>query len=544
MPTPTGSLEELFRHHLGEEAAVPPRPLLWDQIDNSLLIRQNETYRRRLAATRWVAAASLLLATLAGTGWWATGRYGTTGSRADVAATGRPATGTGTPAGTRPAPLSGTGAASRGSYATGAPAAGSATGFGSAAVRHDFETGLASELAIPHRQAAAANAATGSPGNLNSPVRANSPANALATAGPTQTAASQPSPGNAPAARDQAFALPGTAGAAAGGATLAATVAVATPLATATATTTATGAGLGLGSLATAALVPATGAAEAAPVGLLAAHPTTLHLPGATGLPEGLAAVPLPAEPPLMGPDTHRWHYGVSYAAGAFNPNINFSRVGSGHDYSQAPAFGANSAALTEAAATEYRTNLRPGLSQRIALLATRHLGARWSFSTGAELGQATAQSASSMAFVGEQLFDLSQPATGPTRTTSFRYRTAGIPLELRYANPVKRGWSIYGRLGGVVTALLGVRSEAEGYPEATRTYSIASAGTPYRRVLGSLRGGAGTQFRTSNGRWALSVGPVAELGLLSLNAHPAQNFMAQYRPYSFGVEAGVEFGR
>ena len=70
-PKPTGSLEDLFRHHLGEEAAAPPRPMLWDQIDNSLLVRQNETYRRRLAATRWVAAASLLLATLAGTGWWA-----------------------------------------------------------------------------------------------------------------------------------------------------------------------------------------------------------------------------------------------------------------------------------------------------------------------------------------------------------------------------------------------------------------------------------------------------------------------------------------
>ena len=90
-PTPktTGSLEELFRHHLGEEAAVPPRPMLWDQIDNSLLIRQNELYRRRLVATRWVAAASLLLATLAGTGWWA-GRTGLM-SGPEMAATSRPA---------------------------------------------------------------------------------------------------------------------------------------------------------------------------------------------------------------------------------------------------------------------------------------------------------------------------------------------------------------------------------------------------------------------------------------------------------------------
>ena len=42
----------------------------------------------------------------------------------------------------------------------------------------------------------------------------------------------------------------------------------------------------------------------------------------------------------------------------------------------------------------------------------------------------------------------------------------------------------------------------------------------------------------------ALTLGPVAELGLAPLNAHPAQSFLAQSRPYSFGVEAGVEFGR
>ena len=88
-PKATGSLEELFRHHLGEEAAVPPRPMLWDQIDNSLLMRQNETYRKRLAATRWVAAASLLLATLAGTGWWASRDGRPAGSQ--LATTTRPA---------------------------------------------------------------------------------------------------------------------------------------------------------------------------------------------------------------------------------------------------------------------------------------------------------------------------------------------------------------------------------------------------------------------------------------------------------------------
>ncbi|RYY18285.1 MAG: hypothetical protein EOO36_08560, partial [Cytophagaceae bacterium] len=71
-PPPKGSLEELFRHHLleSEAAAVPPRPLVWDHIDNSLLLAENEKYRRRLLAHRWGMAASLLLAALAGGGWW------------------------------------------------------------------------------------------------------------------------------------------------------------------------------------------------------------------------------------------------------------------------------------------------------------------------------------------------------------------------------------------------------------------------------------------------------------------------------------------
>jgi len=129
-------------------------------------------------------------------------------------------------------------------------------------------------------------------------------------------------------------------------------------------------------------------------------------------------------------------------------------------------------------------------------------------------------------------------------QTTDFRYRLASVPVEVSYSNPVKRGWSLYGRLGGVVSALLGVRSEVEGNPEATRTYSILSAGTPYRRVLASVRGGAGAQFRAGTGKWALSAGPVADLGLVSLNAHPAQSYFAQSHPYTIGLEAAIEFGR
>jgi len=277
---------------------------------------------------------------------------------------------------------------------------------------------------------------------------------------------------------------------------------------------------------------------------MLATRPASLALNQLAALPAGLAPLPTPALEAV--PALHKWRYGASYTAGLFNPNVNFSRAGIApeYDYSHEPIFGDNSPALTETAAAEYRANLRPGLSQRIALLATRHLKGHWSLATGAEFGQATAQSSSSYAFVGEQLFDLNPFAVREPHPTDFRYRTAGIPIEVRYTNPVKRGWSLYGRLGGVVTALLGVRGEVAGDPEATRTYSITSAGTPYRRLLGTARGAVGVQYRPGVGSWALTAGPTAEVGLTSLNAHPAQNFLHESRAYGFGLEVGVEFGK
>jgi hypothetical protein len=276
----------------------------------------------------------------------------------------------------------------------------------------------------------------------------------------------------------------------------------------------------------------------------LTSRTASLSLNASETVPNGLTALALPEPEPLPATDAHKWHYGATYTVGAFNPNINFSRNGVAAEYDYNPALGAESPALTEAAATQYREHLRSGLSQRLALLATRRLTGRWSLRTGAEFSQASAKSASSLSFVGEQIPDLGQSLTGNLRTTDFRYRLASIPVEVRYADPVKRGWSLYGRLGGVVSALLGVRSEVEGEPEATKTYSIASASGPYRRLLGSVRGGVGAQYRPGTGNWAFSLGPVGELGLVPLNAHPAQSYLAQSRPYSFGVEAGVEFGR
>jgi hypothetical protein len=266
----------------------------------------------------------------------------------------------------------------------------------------------------------------------------------------------------------------------------------------------------------------------------------------ATGLPNSLAEIAVAAGPPVE--LTSPWQYGASYSASAYNPNI---------EWAKAPVVVAASNAITayqpptsfsRSVAAEYRANLHTGLGQRLSLWATRRLGnGRWGLRTGVEVAQNTATSASSVAFVGEPVADLSYLQAGqaaPVQRTSYRYRSVSVPAELRYANPIKTGFSFYGRIGAMVTALLNVRSEVEGTPEATRTYSFASASTPYRRVSVGLRGGAGMQYRPAGHQWSLNLGPVVEMGILSLNADAGQNFWNQQRPYSFGLEAGMEIGR
>ena len=555
-PKTTGSLEELFRHHLGEEAAVPARPMLWDQIDNSLLIRQNETYRRRLVVTRWVAAASLLLATLAGTGWWA--RRDAALGRAEVANTASRAT-----TGTDHSAATNRGLASSGQRSTGAgEQLGSAGASAIVSPSANIERATGTSRNTDSEGSYAANSVTPGTGFGAASVRrglANSPADGgiaerRSAAEPVDNSTAgfatvkEHRSGAALAARSEQAATRATDMVNTSG--VVNTLPIASKGALAAGGTPAVGlagaagaAGAGAASailLATTTSAPTVAEVEA--LGLLATRSAALSLSNPASLPNGLAALALPEPTPV--PNARQWHFGGSYTAGIFNPNVNFSRAGIEPEFDYNPALGQDSRALTEAAATQYREHLRPGLSQRISLLASRHLAGRWSLSTGAEFSQANAKSATTASFVGEQLYDLGPYTNGPMQTTNFRYRTAGIPIAISYSNPIKLGWSLYGRLGGVVSALLGARSEVTGDPEATKTYSFISAGTPYRRMLGSVRGAAGAQFRPAVGNWALTLGPVAEMGLVPLNSHPAQSYLAQSRPYSFGLEASMEFGR
>ena len=546
-PTPPkGSLEDLFRFHLleSEAAAVPPRPQVWEQVDNSLLLAQNEKYRRRLAAYRWAVAASLLLASLAGGGWWHSQRQA-------------PATGTLAQATTQPASQPGLATARR---AAPAPLRSSGQTAASATLATDATRSIA--LSSTTRPAAIDQTATLSAstkpaftGYSHSPRASRAHWGALAeqpvgnvvaqahssrAAGQNilgeeamPTSSGQPAaPGSQPAATDLG---PDVASGPPASTALAASSPATPGSASIQGTTEET-----LQQLATtASTIPNTSATAEA---TLAARLASLaQLPN--GLPTSLAEVAVAPGPPLE--PTRPWQYGASYSASAYNPNIEWAR---------APVAVANTltagypASFSRSVAAEYRDNLRAGLGQRLSLWATRRLGnGRWNLRTGLELSQNTATSASSVAFVGEPVADLSYLAASsplPLQRTSYRYRSVSVPAELRYTNPLKTGFSLYGRIGALLTALLHVRSEVEGIPEATHTYSLTSASTPYRRVSAGLRGGAGMQYRPAGHQWTLNLGPVVEMGLFSLDANPNQGFWNQQRPYSFGIEAGMEIGR
>ena len=562
---PKGSLEDLFRHHLleSEAAAVAPRPQVWEQVDNSLLLAQNEKYRRRLAAYRWAMAASLLLASLAGGGWWHSQQAGAPASTLATAAphladqpslaTVRRATAPATLASaTPPAAASGQTAANTRLVAsttnssaidqTATLLASAHAGAAFAAQQHTTPTGQRAVAAGLRRVGLRHSGLhqTPKPASL---VATNSPAFAKANARlQSQATITSATIKTTAMGTTTALAATSTLGNVALGnqPALASTTSAASALALGNDSATNT---LPIAAAPTYAL-----AASAVPLaeGSLETRWASLTAPAPAALPASLAEVAVAAGPPLE--LARHWQYGLAYAASAYQPNIDFSKAPESYN----TLLGLNSPIITRSAAAEYRNNLHAGLGQRLSLWASRRLGAsRWRLRTGLEVAQNTASSASSVAFVGEQVADLSYTQAAvytpvPTRLqhTSYRYRSLNVPVEMSYANPAKTGFSFYGRLGAFVTALLNVRSEVENNPEAARTYTPLSASSPYRHLSGGVRGGGGMQYRPAGHQWTLSLGPVAEMGILSLNLNPTQSFLNQQRPYSFGLEAGVELGR
>ncbi len=553
---PKGSLEDLFRHHLleSEAAAVPPRPQVWEQLDNSLLLAQNEQYRRRLRVHRWAIAASLLLASLAGGGWWHSQQPPS------------PSLATATPV-AQPAELPGLAAARRAVATPGLASAPTAVAASRPSYSNTLTPSAIDQTTTLRAEAQSTDSHAAATGQAATP-------HSLAQAATRQLTGTQPTHEVAARRLQEQGTNAGTRAGQAGltGATPTRTLAVATAISATRATTAVGGIRRGAlppassaepGVLALATELPAT--APTAPndqtlaaavvrtstAGLaaqelamnmnsLSAHVVNLAAPGAAALPASLNTVAVTMPPVEL---ARHWQYGLSYAASAFQPNIDFTKATTSYN----PSLGVNSARITNTAAAEYRNNLRAGLGQRLGVWASRRLGgSRWRLRTGLELAQNTATSATSVSFVGEQVADLTyaQAMQAHLQRTSYRYHSASAAAEMRYASPLKTGFSLYGRVGALLTALLNVRSDVDGTPEATRIYTPLSTNSPYRHFTTSLRGGGGIQYRPVGHQWALNLGPVAEFGILSLNADPSQNFWHQQRPYSFGLEAGLELGR
>ncbi|NVO86025.1 hypothetical protein [Hymenobacter terrestris] len=508
---PSGDLEHLFRQKLAE-AEVRPRANFWDQLDHELvaqqhadMLRQNAMYRQRAAVYRWAAAACLVLAL--GVASWA---YLAQSGRADS-----PMLATAT--GPAESSSSSSSSSSLGLTLPEAPRG-----------RYDYPAGPAADLAAALAAEEAAQLA-----GAYGPGRAPRTGGALAASysGQNERAATLAANANAFRGGYAVVALPG--------------------------------------------LRQGVAAAWGQPSNLAVSF-DDLNLRDELGLGRpGQRQLLLPAEVPAVsvakasftpepepkatGKLWKRLRVGGGYALSVFNPNINFSRA-DGRTQDD-PVTSALRSYYQEDAEREYRRNLRSGPSQRVALTASYQLSPRWTVSTGAEWAESRASSATSFGFldgkqVGSEAPDIFTQQTyrnagagfttsnvgPPARSTSYRYRTAAVPVSLSYGSG-KTGLSLYAKAGAVVSLLLNSRSELEGSPDATRSYDIRSSESPYRTLFASGRLGGGVRYQPALSTWNVTVGPSAEVFITPLNANPSQRAVQQTRPYSVGVEATVEFG-
>jgi hypothetical protein len=273
-------------------------------------------------------------------------------------------------------------------------------------------------------------------------------------------------------------------------------------------------------------------------------------------------ATPARTQDDLAPPPTahaRRWRLMGSYGASAYNPNMAFgaapvvaSKSGITPN-SFAPVRASNT---YEQAATEYRENLRPGFAQRVALTVSYAATKHWTISSGMQAAEQQATSQTSYAFLDGKLpaaepmstadrgnanNSLTPPRPATLHTAQYRYRTAGVPVSVRYGS-TKNGVSLYAKVGAAVNVLFSTQSELVGAPDSRTTYSLSSAGSPYRKVQGAASAGAGVRYKPTAAQWSLSVGPTAEAGLSTLNTD-ASHSSYHTRPYAIGLEASVEFG-
>ncbi|MBG8553413.1 outer membrane beta-barrel protein [Hymenobacter guriensis] len=575
----TGNLEQLFRQKF-EEAEIAPRADLWAQIDHDLLVQQNETYRQRLQLHRWAAAACLLFAMAMGA--WFTLHYSgghEAGLAANTSAASRSASAA-QPAlnGEAPASLStparsnaarttaSVATATTGRSQTSPAAAGaaeaSASRYTMPAGRRAVGTSVAHNESAPTSQERAYRW-TGSSAN---------PANPSATV--AAVAASTATTTNPTATTEMGLPASGFAAQTSGSGI--GSMAALRPAAAATqvGTDVSTADGLASGTLADAAASASllTSGKSASFTDLAALTPRETALATAvSNLPSSLQpaypssalawADELSREDEKKQTTATGWTFGGGHTLSSYNPNVNFSRGALPASNVRIASTALVNARMYEDGAEEYRENLQAGLGQRIMLLARRRLSSRWSVAAGVEAAEYRASSRTSYAALeptAATTFTGGFSSTDRVRTqmatdltvlnepqkTRYRYRSAGVPVLVQYGNGAKNGWSLYARVGAAVNVLLGTRFSGEDENLVTqKSYSFGASDSPYRKVLTSVRGGAGMQYRPVGASWALAFGPAAETGLNTLNANPTQTYWQQSRPYSVGLEASVEFG-
>ncbi|WP_400192308.1 hypothetical protein [Hymenobacter sp. B81] len=516
----TGSLEDLFRQKLAE-AEVTPRADVWDRLDHELLLRQNEGYRRRLGAWRWVAAAACLVATFSGGAWLTQqGRFGAAADSPLAAAS------------TVRATLGDDSAAAQAK-----PGVASQRPQGSEATMATSQRagGQVSEP-VPARSSEPQIASVAQPGD-EIPVaerfrRAAAGVVEANDQAPTAFAGVERSAAGSSRSRSVAASTRSAIGE--GGATMSAAARGARSYASLTGYRSAGSTALEVNAEQT--------AREVAHLQFIATQlPHGAWSPRPDSLKAALLQAPMLAlgttvsetaaeEEKPNAAAARKWQWRTQYAASRFDPNVSALTAAA----SSAVSFDAMS--RSNSYTSKKRPELAAGLAHRGQLGGSWQFADRWSLLTGVEM-----RSASGNTVVEENPASLYGPGTPMVaykapeqRLATYNFTSAGMPLQVRYASR-KSGWSLYAAVGAAVNVLLRNRLQMDGQEVLDEV--------TYNRLLASARGDMGVQYASAKAPWKIMVGPEAEAGLNTLNANASGNWTERTRPYSIGLAASIEFG-
>lgn len=269
--------------------------------------------------------------------------------------------------------------------------------------------------------------------------------------------------------------------------------------------------------------------------------------------------------------ESDRWSLGMAYMPSFFDQNVGISGQRMGIASSRMGLMPSDFSAVTasesrmDEARKEFSENTEPGFSFSFEVKTGFKLANKLKLLAGLGFSQNSARSRSS--YVIEQFWD--QPESGervspgPTTiflpsistnfatdsinvaktdafTVNYRYRHLIVPVGLQYEGKLGKEWFWYTGGGVAANILMGTTIMASTADVKDVNYDVGDE-SPFRKLQWSGNVSAGVGKRLSN-NMSVTVGPEFRGYFDTLLANPEQAQAPQGRPYTVGLNMGVNY--